>query len=194
MELMAAGKPVVATAVGGVPDLVEDGVHGLLVPPGDPDALAAALATLLHDPARRAAMGDAGRERQRREFDFATMVRRLEQRLRGAARRGRPELVVEVEQACRPGHEVVLVRTRAAAAAASLAATCRVAVEERLDAHRRAASAFSGVTRQAPSPRAIAAWPGSVRRDDRYGLASASRIENGIPSARLGETNTSAAA
>ena len=80
MELMAAGKPVVATSVGGVPDLVGDGVHGLLVPPGDPDALAATLAMLLRDPERRAALGAAGRERQRREFDFDRMVRRLEQR------------------------------------------------------------------------------------------------------------------
>ncbi len=80
MELMAAGKPVVATAVGGVPDLVGDGVHGLLVPPGDPDALAGALGALLRDPPRRTALGEAGRERQRREFDFSAMVRRLEQR------------------------------------------------------------------------------------------------------------------
>lgn len=80
MELMAAGKPVVATAVGGVPDLVGDGVQGVLVPPGDPDALAGALGALLRDPERRAAMGAAGRERQRREFDFGRMVRRLEQR------------------------------------------------------------------------------------------------------------------
>ena len=80
LELLAAGKPVVATAVGGVPDLVEDGVHGLLVPPGDPPALADALVTLLRDPERRAAMGAAGRERQRSAFDFSAMVRRLEQR------------------------------------------------------------------------------------------------------------------
>ena len=80
MELMAAGKPVVATAVGGVPDLVGDGVHGLLVQPGDPDALAEAVASLLRDPERRAAMGEAGRERQRRDFDFTRMVRRLEER------------------------------------------------------------------------------------------------------------------
>ena len=80
MELMAAGKPVVATAVGGVPDLVLDGVTGLLVPPRDADALAAGLGALLDDPARRAALGEAGRERQRSEFDFGRMVRRLEER------------------------------------------------------------------------------------------------------------------
>jgi starch synthase len=77
---MAAGKAVVATAVGGLPDLIGDGVHGLLVPPGDPDGLAEALASLLLDPERRASMGEAGRERQRRDFDFAGMVRKLEER------------------------------------------------------------------------------------------------------------------
>jgi glycosyltransferase involved in cell wall biosynthesis len=80
MEFMSAGKPVVATAVGGLPDLIGDGVHGLLVPPGDPEELAEALASLLHDPERRASMGRAGLERQRREFDFAGMVRKLEGR------------------------------------------------------------------------------------------------------------------
>jgi glycosyltransferase involved in cell wall biosynthesis len=78
MEYMAAGKPVVATRVGGVPGLIDDGVHGLLVERRDPEALARAVARLLRDPAQRAEMGARGRERQRREFDIALMVRRLE--------------------------------------------------------------------------------------------------------------------
>jgi glycosyltransferase involved in cell wall biosynthesis len=78
MEYMAAEKPVVATAVGGVPDLVEHAVEGLLVPPRNPEALAAAVATLLRDPARARAMGARGRERQQREFSIESFVRRLE--------------------------------------------------------------------------------------------------------------------
>jgi glycosyltransferase involved in cell wall biosynthesis len=78
MEAMAAGKPVVATRVGGVPDLIEDGTHGLLVPPRDPRALAAALGKLLREPGLGAALGRRGRERQRREFDVATTVERIE--------------------------------------------------------------------------------------------------------------------
>jgi glycosyltransferase involved in cell wall biosynthesis len=78
LEFMAAGKPVVATAVGGVPDLVEDGVHGLLLPPRRPDVLAGALEALLVDPERRARLGAAARERQQREFDFGRMVSSVE--------------------------------------------------------------------------------------------------------------------
>ena len=63
MEAMAARLPVVATAVGGVPELVEDGVTGLLVPPGDAEALERALAALVGDAARRRAMGEAARVR-----------------------------------------------------------------------------------------------------------------------------------
>jgi len=63
IEAMASGRPVVATRVGGVPDLVEDGVMGYLVPPDDPEALAEAMVTLLADPDRRQAMGQAGRKR-----------------------------------------------------------------------------------------------------------------------------------
>lgn len=63
IEAMAAARPVVATRVGGVPEIVEDGVSGYLVPHGDSAAMAAALGALLADPERRRAMGAAGRKR-----------------------------------------------------------------------------------------------------------------------------------
>jgi glycosyltransferase involved in cell wall biosynthesis len=78
LEYMDAGLPVVATRVGGLPDLIEPGVHGLLVAPGDPPALAGALGELLADPQRRRAMGARGRERRRAEFDIDVVVARLE--------------------------------------------------------------------------------------------------------------------
>ncbi len=61
LEAMAAGRPVVASRVGGLPEVVEDGVSGILVPPGDARALADAIGRLLDDPALRARMGEAGR-------------------------------------------------------------------------------------------------------------------------------------
>jgi glycosyltransferase involved in cell wall biosynthesis len=63
VEAMALGVPVVATRVGGVPEVVEDGRQGILVPPADPAALAKAIVALLEDPARAASMGAAGRAR-----------------------------------------------------------------------------------------------------------------------------------
>jgi glycosyltransferase involved in cell wall biosynthesis len=78
VEAMAAGRPVVATRVGGVPDAVADGVTGLLVPPATPALLAAALAELLADPARRAAMGAAGSARARALFHAGTVIPLLE--------------------------------------------------------------------------------------------------------------------
>jgi glycosyltransferase involved in cell wall biosynthesis len=78
MEYMDASLPVVASAVGGLPELIEPGVHGLLVPPNDPPALAAALAELLDDPARARAMGVRARERRRSEFGIDSLVHRLE--------------------------------------------------------------------------------------------------------------------
>jgi glycosyltransferase involved in cell wall biosynthesis len=74
LEAMAAGKAVIATEVGGVPELVEHGVTGLLVPPRDPTALGAALISLLGDRPRRSAMGRSGRQRLARAFNAERMV------------------------------------------------------------------------------------------------------------------------
>jgi glycosyltransferase involved in cell wall biosynthesis len=61
IEALAAGRPVVSTRVGGVPNVVKDGESGLLVPPRDPAALAEGVLALLRDPARAAELGQAGR-------------------------------------------------------------------------------------------------------------------------------------
>ena len=74
LEAMTAGRPVVATDVGGNPEAVADGVNGLIVPPRDPEALGAAIGRLLEDEALRAAMGRAGRERIEREFTIEHTV------------------------------------------------------------------------------------------------------------------------
>ena len=75
LEAMAAGLPVVATAVGGIPEIVVDGETGLLVPPQDDQALAAALRRLLADRELRHRMGAAGRARAERLFDVARFRR-----------------------------------------------------------------------------------------------------------------------
>ena len=74
--IMAAGTALVATAVGGVPEIVEHGRTGLLVPPRDPAALASALAELLIDPQRRAQLADAASERIN-EFTIESVASRF---------------------------------------------------------------------------------------------------------------------
>ncbi|MDY7076296.1 MAG: glycosyltransferase [Chloroflexota bacterium] len=74
IEVMSMGRPVVSTFVSGIPELVEDGQTGLLVPPGDASALAKALLTLLRDENLRRQMGQAGRDRVIKHFDIADSV------------------------------------------------------------------------------------------------------------------------
>jgi glycosyltransferase involved in cell wall biosynthesis len=77
MEYMEAELPVVATRVGGIPDMITSGVEGLLVPPGKPEAIATAIAELLRDPGRAAEMGRCGRRRRREEFDLEVTARAI---------------------------------------------------------------------------------------------------------------------
>jgi glycogen synthase len=79
LEAMACETPVVASAVGGILEVVEDGATGVLVPPGRPDALAAALRLVLGDPTRARAMGRAGRKRVEERFAWASVAERTEQ-------------------------------------------------------------------------------------------------------------------
>ena len=78
LEAMACGVPVVASAVGGLTDTVVDRATGWLVPPRDPAALASALRALLADPARRAAMGQAGLDRARQWYSWPRIATQTE--------------------------------------------------------------------------------------------------------------------
>lgn len=74
LDAMACGKPIVATTAGGIPEVVEEGVTGLLVPPRDPQGLADALLTLLEDAALRSSLGAAGRRSVIERFSAERMV------------------------------------------------------------------------------------------------------------------------
>jgi glycosyltransferase involved in cell wall biosynthesis len=74
IEAMAAGKPLVSTAAGGNVEVVEHGRTGLLVPPGDPYAIAAAVCSLLGQPQLRRRMGEAGRTRVSERFTVERMA------------------------------------------------------------------------------------------------------------------------
>jgi len=100
LESMAAGIPVVATRVGGNPEVVEDGATGFLVPPRDSGALVDAVARLLSNPALAAAFGQAGRKRAEREFSVSRLVAETENLYRkllagaGGVPSGSPEVAL----------------------------------------------------------------------------------------------------
>ncbi|NHM28354.1 glycosyltransferase family 4 protein [Desulfofundulus sp. TPOSR] len=87
LEAMAAGKPVVATRVGGLPEAVIDGETGFLVPPRNPQALARALVRLLSERRKAEEMGQKGRQRVMEHFTVEAMVRKIEEEYKSALSR-----------------------------------------------------------------------------------------------------------
>jgi len=85
LDAMAYGLPAIASRVGGIPDIVEDGVSGLLVPPADPQALAHAIERLARDPAYARQLADAGRERLQTHFNWDVITKRWDAVYRTAA-------------------------------------------------------------------------------------------------------------
>ena len=85
LEAMAAGRPLVASRVAGIPQVVEDGRNGLLVPPGDARALAEALRRLLREPETRARLGEEARRTAVRELSWEVAARRFEEAYAQAA-------------------------------------------------------------------------------------------------------------
>jgi len=79
LEYMAAGRAIVATAVGGTSQLIDEGINGLLAPPREPEALASALLQLLREPALAARLGNAARQRVRERYDARKRARRFEE-------------------------------------------------------------------------------------------------------------------
>ncbi len=78
LEAMASRKPIVATAVGGTPEIVQDGENGFLSSPGDIEAIARSICRLLKNPEEAAAMGECGRKRLSVDYEVTETVRRLE--------------------------------------------------------------------------------------------------------------------
>lgn len=122
LEAMACGLPVVATQVGGIPELVGPD-SGVLVPPGDPDTLGEALAALLRDGPRRRMLGAAGRSRAVNHFGLPGAVRKTEEVLREVAQLGSswtttaagaipPELPLRPDAPWTPSREMLVERGR----------------------------------------------------------------------------------
>jgi glycosyltransferase involved in cell wall biosynthesis len=93
LEAMAASRAVVATCVGGLPEMIEDGATGRLVPPRAPSAMAEALEDLLTHPEKAARFGEAGRKRLENRWPFGEIVSRVEQEILKALSSSTAELV-----------------------------------------------------------------------------------------------------
>ena len=79
LEAMAHGLPIVASNVGGIPEIIQHDINGLLVPAGDHAALSAAIRRVATDPVLRCRLGDAARERANVTFSLSTMVGKYDQ-------------------------------------------------------------------------------------------------------------------
>jgi len=95
LEAMAAARPIVATTVGGIPEVIINGETGLLVPPRDPEALAKAIITLLSDRDRAQRMGLAARERVLAHFTLERMMEETEQLYQQLLARKCPQRVLK---------------------------------------------------------------------------------------------------
>ena len=89
LEALATGLPAVATETGSIPEVIENGVNGVLIPPRDPIALADAIETLLRDPARRAQFGSEAAEKVRRHYEIGVCESIFHQRLRNIVTMGK---------------------------------------------------------------------------------------------------------
>jgi glycosyltransferase involved in cell wall biosynthesis len=85
LDAMSYGIPAIGTRVGGIPDIIEDGVSGLLVPPANPEALAAAIERVARDPGYAQRMAHAGRERLRTRFSWDVITKRWDAVYRAAS-------------------------------------------------------------------------------------------------------------
>src|SRR5262249_2153283 len=103
LEGMAAGLPVIASRVGAIPDVVEDGVSGLLVEPRDVEALSRALARLADSPSDRWRMGKAAQDKIDRDHDAAVAVPRVVEALRAVSVRDRRRSRSPAGASCRGG-------------------------------------------------------------------------------------------
>jgi len=105
LEALSCGTPVVASHVGGFPDLIADGVNGSLVPPGDPEALASRLEAILDDPVLARRLGDEGRRTILRDFTWTRVAEKLETHYQRLLARRAAASAAEPSAAPRPSNE-----------------------------------------------------------------------------------------